>query len=136
MSFNFIAAVTVRSDFRAQENKICHCFNFFSHLFTMNWWVGQDAMILVFWILNFKPAFSLFFTLIKKLFSSSSLSAIRVVSSAYLRLLIFFLAIWIPVCDTSGLYILSLNLSYSIPLTCFTFIKAFMTWNYLELTRR
>ena len=36
-----------------------------------------DAMILVFWLLSFKPAFSLFsFTLIRKLFSFSSLSAI------------------------------------------------------------
>ena len=28
-SFNFVAAVTVHSDFGAQENKICHCFHFF-----------------------------------------------------------------------------------------------------------
>ena len=28
-SFNFTAAVTVHSDFGDQENKICHCFNFF-----------------------------------------------------------------------------------------------------------
>ena len=49
-----------------------------------------DAMILIFWMLSFKPAFSVSsFTLIKRLFSSSSLSAIRVASSAYLRLLIF-----------------------------------------------
>ena len=48
--------------------------------------VGLDAMILVFWLLSFKPAFSLFsFTFIKRLFSFSLLSAIRVVSSAYLR---------------------------------------------------
>ena len=52
--------------------------------------MGLNAMILVFWMLSFKPAFSLFYlTFIKTLFSSSSLSAIRVVSSAYLRLLIF-----------------------------------------------
>ena len=36
------------------------------------------------------------FTFIKRLFSSSSLSAIRVVSSAYLRLLIFLPSILIP----------------------------------------
>ena len=48
-----------------------------------------------FWMLNFKPPFSLF-PFIKRLFSSSLLSAIRVVSSAYLRLLIFLLAILIP----------------------------------------
>jgi len=47
--------------------------------------MGLDAMILVFWMLSFKPAFPLFFTLTTRLFSSSSLSAIRVVSSAYLR---------------------------------------------------
>ena len=39
-----------------------------------------NAMVLVFLMLSFKPAFSLTsFTFIKKLFSSSSLSAIRVV---------------------------------------------------------
>ena len=45
--------------------------------------MGPNAMILVFWMLSFKPAFSLSsFTFIKRLFSSSSVSAIRVVSSA------------------------------------------------------
>ena len=59
--------------------------------------MGLDAMILVFWMLSFKLTFSLSsFTFIKRLFSSSSLSAIRVVSSAYLRLLIFIPAILIP----------------------------------------
>ena len=48
--------------------------------------MGPDAIILVCLILSFKQAFSVSsFTLIKRLFSSSSLSAIRVVSSAYLR---------------------------------------------------
>ena len=61
--------------------------------------MGWDAMTLVFWMLNFNQAFSLSsFTFIKRLFSSSSLSTIRVVSSAYLRLLIFLLAILIPAC--------------------------------------
>ena len=46
-------------------------------------------MILVFLIFNFKLALSLSsFTFIKRFFSSSSLSAIRLVSSAYLRLLV------------------------------------------------
>ena len=50
--------------------------------------MGPDAMILVFWMLSFKPTFSLSScTVIKRLFSSSSFSAIRVVLSAYLRLL-------------------------------------------------
>ena len=61
--------------------------------------MGPDAMILVFWMLSFKPTFSLSsFTFIKRLFSSSSLYAIKVVSYAYLRLLIFLLAILILAC--------------------------------------
>ena len=57
----------------------------------------------IFWMLSVKPAFSLSsFTLIKRLFSSSSLFAIRVVSSAYLRLLIFLLAVLIPPCASSS----------------------------------
>ena len=49
--------------------------------------MGPDAMILIFWMLSFKPTFSLSSFIFNRLFSSSSLSAIRVVSSAYLRLL-------------------------------------------------
>ena len=29
MFFNFVAVVTIHSDFGAQENKVCHCFHFF-----------------------------------------------------------------------------------------------------------
>ena len=65
--------------------------------------MGPGAMILVFWMLHFKPVFSLScYTFIKGLFSFSLLSAIRVVSSAYLRLLIFLFAILIPACDSSS----------------------------------
>ena len=64
---------------------------------------GSDAMILVSWKLSFKPTFSLSsFTFIKRLFSSSSLSAVRVVSSAYLRILIFLPAILISPCASSS----------------------------------
>ena len=56
--------------------------------------MGPDAMIFVFWMLSLSQLFLLSsFTLIKRLFSSSSVSAIRVVSSAYWRLLIFLPAI-------------------------------------------
>ena len=66
--------------------------------------MGPDAMILIFWMLSFKAAFSLSsFIFIKRLFSYSSLSAIRMVSSTYLRLLIFFLAMLIPACAPSRL---------------------------------
>ena len=76
--------------------------------------MGLDAMILVFWmlifflifklyIIVFKPAFSLSsFTLIIRLFISYLLSAIRVVSSAYPRLLTFLPAILILACDSSS----------------------------------
>ena len=86
-----MAAVTVYGDFGAQENKICHCFHFspISHEV-----MGLDVMVLVFWMVGFKPAFSLSAFTFKRLFSSSSLSALWVVSSAYLRLLIFLSAIW------------------------------------------
>ena len=44
--------------------------------------MGPGATILVFWMLNFKPAFSYSsFTLVKRFYGSSSLSAINVVSS-------------------------------------------------------
>ena len=63
-----------------------------------------DAMILVFWMLSFKPTFSVYsLNFIKRLFSSSLLSAIRVVSALYLRLLIFLPAILIPAFASSSL---------------------------------
>ena len=63
--------------------------------------MGSGAWSKFFWMLSFKPAFSLSsFTFIKGLFSSSSLSAINVVLSAYLRLL-FLLAILIPACASA-----------------------------------
>ena len=66
--------------------------------------MGPDTMIFIFWMLSFKPTFSLScFTFIKRLFSSFSLSAIRVVSFLYLRLLVFLLAILIAACASSSL---------------------------------
>ena len=54
-------------------------------------------------MLTFKPAFSLFaFTFIKRLFSSSLLYAISMVSSTYLKLLIFLPAVLIPACGSSS----------------------------------
>ena len=65
--------------------------------------MGPYALIFGFWVLSFKPAFSLqSFTFIKKLFSSSLCSAIRMVSSAYL-MLIFLLAILSPAYASSNL---------------------------------
>ena len=63
-----------------------------------------DPMILAFWMLNFRPAFSLLsFTFNKRLFTSYLLSSLRVGLSAYLRLLIFLPAILIPACLAIGM---------------------------------
>ena len=78
--------------------------------------MGPDAMILVFWMLSFKPTFSLSScTFIKKLFSSSLL---RMVSSAYLRLLIFLPAILIPPCASSSPAFLVMYSSYKLNKQC------------------
>ena len=65
--------------------------------------MGPGAVILVFWMLSFRWTFSFSsFTFIKRLFRSSSLSAIRVVSSVSLSLLVFLPAILIPACASSS----------------------------------
>ena len=62
---------------------------------------GPDTLILVFWMLSFKPVFSLFsFTFFKRLFGSFSLFAISAVS-AYMRLLIV-LEVLILSCNSSS----------------------------------
>ena len=95
-----MAAVTVHSDFGAQENKVSHCFNFFP--IYLPWSDGTGGHDLSFLNVDFKPAFSLSsFTFIKRLFSSSLLSDIRMASSAYLKL-IFLPANLIPSCELSS----------------------------------
>ena len=61
--------------------------------------MGLDAMSLVFWKLSFKPAFSLSSFPLSRV---SLLSAIKVVSFAYLMLLIFLQVILIPDYDLSS----------------------------------
>ena len=97
-----MAGVTICSDFGAPKNKVRHCFHCFPIYFP--WSEGTRRHDLSFWMLRFKPTFSLSsFTFIKRLCSSSSLSAIRIVSSAYLRLLIFLPTILIPACASPSL---------------------------------
>ena len=77
--------------------KICHCFHFLPHLFAMKQWDWMPWSQF-FLMLSFKPALSLsYFTL-----SSCSLSAVRMLSSAYLTLLIFLPAILILAYDSSN----------------------------------
>ena len=71
-----------------------------------------DATILVF-LFSLKPALSFSsFTLIKRLFSSSSLSAIRVVTFGHRRLLMFLPPILIPACNSSSLAFLMMCSAY------------------------
>ena len=99
VSFNFMSAVTICSDFGAQENKVCHCFLCFTIYLPWSdgtrWYLYSEC-----WVLS-----QLFISVSlssRGLISSSSLSAIILVSSAYLRLLIFLLAILIPACASSS----------------------------------
>ena len=74
--------------------------------------MGLDAMILVFWMLSFQPAFTF------SSFSSSSLSAIGVASFAYLRLLIFLSAILIPAWDSSSFAFHAMCSAYKLNKQC------------------
>ena len=74
---------------------------------------------------------------------SSSLSAIRVVSSSYLRLLIFLLAILIPACASSSPEFLSLDYSFSYlePVYCSMsssnwFLKRQVRWSGIPISFR
>ena len=97
-----MATVTVRSDFGAQENKICHCFHFFPFYFSRRDRTRcHDLTFFQCWISS-QLLHSPLAPSSRGFLSSSSLSAIRVVSSAYLRLLIFLLTILIPTCDSSS----------------------------------
>ena len=93
-----MAAVIILQWFWSPRGKkICHCFHVFPFYLPRSDGTGCH----VFLMLRLKPAFSLSsFILIKRLFSSSSLSAIRVVSFAYMRVLIFLLAILISASDS------------------------------------
>ena len=94
-----MAAVTICGDFwipPPKKNKVSHCFHYFPIYFPLS--DGTRCHDLSF----LKPTFSCSsFTFIKRLFSSS-ISAISVVSSAYLRLLIFLSTILIPACASSS----------------------------------
>ena len=96
-----MAAVTIHSDFRAQEEEICHYFYLFP--LYLPWSNGAGCHVLSILIFSCKLAPSLSsFIPVKRLFKSSSLSAIRVVSSTYLRLLRFLPPILFPACYSSS----------------------------------
>ena len=96
-----MAAVIICSDFGVPEHKVSHCFHCFP--IYLPWSDRTKCHDLYFLNVKFKPDVSLsYLTFSKRLFSSSSISAVRVVSSAYLRLLMFLPAILIPACASSS----------------------------------
>ena len=94
-----MAAVVVCRDLGAKENKVCHCFHCSPVYLPWSDGTGCPDLSVLNVILS-----QLFhsFTFVKRLFSSSLLSAISVVSPAYLRLLIFLPAILIPAYASSS----------------------------------
>ena len=104
-----MAAITICSDFGAPQNKVCHCFHCF--LIYLPWSDGTRCHDLSF--LNIEFLSQLFHSPLS-LSSSSSLSAIRVVSSAYLRLLKFLLAILILAYASSSPAFLMMYAAYKL----------------------
>ena len=115
-----MAAVTTHSDLGAQKNKVFHCFHCFPSI--CHEVMGQDAMILILWMLSFKPTFSLYSLIfhqealffvcfvLKRLFSSL-LSAIRVVSSEVIDISP---GILIPACSSSSSAFLIMYSAYKL----------------------
>ena len=118
------------------QNKICHCFLF--PPFYLPWSDGQDAIILIFWCwvlsqLAHSPLSPSFWGEKRGgLFSSFSLSAIRVVPAACLRLLIFLPAILTPACDSSSPGFCPMHSAYKIS-TGWWYTALFYSFSNLEL---
>ena len=96
-----MAAVTVHSDFGAQKIKSATVSTFL--LSICHEVIGPDAMILVFWMLSFKPAFYSPLSPHQEALYSLLAFGIRVVASAHLRLLIFLPAVLILAWDSSSM---------------------------------
>ena len=135
---NFMAAVTICSSFGAQEIKsvtvsiVSPIYLPWSNATGCYELMGPDAVILFFecWVLS--QLFHSALTFIKRLFSSSLLSAMRVVSSAYVKLLVFLLEILIPACASSSPTFLMMYSAYKLNKQddniqpCYT---PFLIWN-------
>ena len=108
-----MTAVIFCSDFRAPQNEVSHCFHCFSiYLLRSD---GTKCHDINFLNGEFEPDVSLSsFTSIKRLFSSSSLSAMRVVSSDYVQLLIFLPDIFIQVIASSSWAFLMMYSAYKL----------------------
>ena len=95
-----MAAVTIHSDSGAQGKKNLSLVPLFSLLFAMKWWDQMPRSLFIeCWLLS--QLFHSLLTLIKRLYSP--LHFLPVVSSVYLRLLIFLPVIFIPAWDSPSL---------------------------------
>ena len=100
-----MAAVSICSDLGTPKNKVSHYFHCFPIYLP---WSNENRCH----DLSFLNVFTFIF--IKGLFSSSSLYGIRVMSSAYLRLLIFLPAILILACVSSSPQFLMMYSAYKL----------------------
>ena len=113
VSFNFMAAVTICSDFGAPKYSLS-LFPLFPHLFAMKWWYQMPwSSFFECWVFSQLLNFSLSHSSRGSL-AHLHFSAIRVVSSAYLRLLIFLTSILIPACTSSSLAFCMMYSSYKL----------------------
>ena len=104
-----MAAITICSDFGAQKNKAWHCFHYSPSI--CHEVMGPDAMILVFWMLSFKPTFSLLFHFHQEAFEFLFTFCHK---GGVMRLLIFLPAILIPVCVSSSPAFLMMYSAYKL----------------------
>ena len=105
-----MAALNICSDFGARKLRVCQCFHCLP--IYLPWNDGTRWHDLRFLNMTIKLTFSLYSS-IKRHFSSL-LSSISVVSSTYLRLLIFLLAILIPACTSSSMAFLLMYTAYEL----------------------
>ena len=100
--FNFMAAVIICSDFGAQENAVCHCFHCFPIYLPWSKWWDQMPWSSFFecWVLS--QIFTFLFHLHQEALQFLFTFCHKMIYSAYLRLLVFPLAILIPACASSS----------------------------------
>ena len=105
---------------------VWHCFHCFP--IYLPWSDGTRCYyLIVFWMLSSKPTFSFSF-FIKRLFSFSLLFALRVVSSARLRLLLFLMAILIPACASSSPVLCMMYFAYRLNEQGEIWLKTYWAW--------
>ena len=102
-----------------------------------------DAMILVFWMLSFKPSFSLFFTLIKRFFSSSSLlllarqsKRIRFSSKGLSHLPWILLVFLVLRQDSVTSNLGDQSFSFSLPIKDGTILATFQAWSMIATLKK